>query len=100
MGTEVVVSNQLTLVEVAKRTGMDGNILVVANNLSKINRMLQDAPWLPCNNLTTHIHTVTLAEPSAEARAFNEGVGSGAGTTKQIEEPTEMLEKYSVVDTA
>ena len=100
MGTEVSVSSQLTLVEVAKRTGMDGNILVTANNLSKINRMLQDAPWLPCNNLTTHIHNVTLSEPSAEARAYNEGTASGAGTTKNIEEPTEMLEKYSVVDQA
>jgi len=95
----LTVASQLTLVEVAKRD-IGGDIAVIADNLSKINKMLLDAPWVPCNNLTTHLHTQTLLEPTGDFRLFNGGVGSAAGTTKQVEEPTAMMEKYSKVDEA
>lgn len=96
---QLEAGDTITIGEVAKRTH-NGDVLIVANNLSKFNKMLEDAPWLPANNGDSHIHLQTLLEPAGEFRIYNAGVGGGAGITVQVEEPTAMMERYSTVDQA
>lgn len=88
---------QLTLVELAKRTN-NMNLLVIAENLSRKNAILQDAFWVEANQLTSHKITQRQSLPSGTWRQINAGVPSEASQTKQIVEPIGMLESYSKVD--
>ena len=94
---ELEVANQLTLVELAKRTN-NNDILLIAEVLSKKNRILQDAVWAEANQLTSHRITQRVAEPSGTWRQLNAGVPTEASQTVQIEEGIGMLEAYSKVD--
>lgn len=89
--------DQLTLVELAKRT-LDGQHLAVAEVLAETNEVLTDAVWIESNQPTSHITTKRVSLPSGTWRKVNSGVYREASTTKQIEEGIGMLEAYSVVD--
>lgn len=94
---ELEVANQLTLVELAKRTN-NNDILLISEVLSKKNVILQDAVWAEANQLTSHRITQRVAEPSGTWRQLNSGVATEASQTVQIEEGIGMLESYSKVD--
>lgn len=99
MGTEVSMLSQLTLVELAKRTSQ-GNFLQIAEVLTQINEIMQDAQWQEANETTRHVGTQRTALPTGTHRTFNSGVAPSASATKQIEESMCMLEDYSIVDVA
>ena len=93
----LTVNQQLTLVELAKRTN-NNDIVTVAEVLSEKNEILKDAPWVEANQITSHRITRRVSEPSGTWRKINGGVPAEASQTVQIEENIGMLETYSKVD--
>lgn len=93
----LTANQQLTLVELAKRTA-NKKIETIAERLSEVNEMMMDAVWIEANDLTSHVTTVRTSLPSGTYRKINSGVASEASTTKQIREDIAMLEAFSKVD--
>lgn len=87
-----------TLIETARRHDPDGNIAKIAEVLTERNQLLEDAVFKEANNLTSHMFTRRLTEPSGSWVNVNEGVTIEASRTKQIVEPIKMLESYSRID--
>jgi hypothetical protein len=94
----VVASGKLTLVDVAKSIDPNGNMATVAEILNQDNPIIQDAPWIMANNLTSHRITRRLSLPGATWRRFNEVVAANKGTKIQVDEPMGMLTAYSEAD--
>ena len=93
----LTMRNQLTIVELAKRTG-EGNLLEIAEVLEQTNEMLEDAVWMEANQRDHHTITVRTSLPSGSWRTLNAGVSSEASSTRQVVEGMGMLESYSKVD--
>lgn len=87
-----------TLVETARRHDPDGNIAKIAEVLTEKNQLLEDAVFKEANNLTSHMYTRRLTEPSGSWVNVNEGVSIEASRTRQLVEPIKMLESYSRID--
>lgn len=95
--SEYNARDQLTLIEIAKRT-LDGQHLAVAEVLNETNEVLQDAVWLESNQPTSHVTSKRVSLPNGTWRKINSGVSREASTTKQITETIGLCEAYSVVD--
>lgn len=91
------IINQLTLLELAKRSN-DGNFLEIAEVLNQINDVLQDAPWLECNQTTSHVGTRRTHLPTGTWKQINVGIPKSASATRQVTEPVGVLQDYSIVD--
>jgi len=97
VATEVDLSAQHTLGELAKRTN-NKQTLDIATNLSKLAPEIGDAYWVEANRLTDHVHTRAAALPTGTWRAVNEGVSPEAAQTLQVTEPMAYLEDRSEID--
>lgn len=97
MATEVDVSAQHTLAELAKRTN-NKQTLDIANVLSKMMPVIGDAYWVESNRQTDHVHTRSAGLPSGTWRAVNEGVDPSAAQAEQVTEPIGYLEDRSEID--
>lgn len=95
--TEFNMRDQLTLLELAKRTNM-GALVTIVEVLEETNEWLQDAIWLEANQSMSHITTQRTSVPTGTWRQINQGVAPEASSTKQIVEPIGVLEAYSRVD--
>jgi hypothetical protein len=93
----MALKDQLTLVELAKRTN-NKQMLDIAEVLDKKVPMLRDAVWLEANQLTGHVINRRTYLPTGTFRGVNEGVPKSASQTKQITEPIGRLEDRSEVD--
>lgn len=89
--------SQLTLVELAKRTG-NGNLLEISEVLQQTNEMMEDAVWIEANMGDHHLITVRASLPTGTWRTINYGVASEASSTRQVKEGIGMLESYSKID--
>ena len=94
---EFNVRDQLTLLELAKRTNM-GALQTIVEVLEETNEWLQDAIWLEANQSMSHITTQRTSRPTGTWRKINQGVTPEASSTKQIVEGIGILEAYSRVD--
>lgn len=92
-------ANQLTLLELAKRTN-NKEFLLIAEILNQVNHILEDAPWVEANQQLNHVGVIRTSLPRGTWRRFNTGITRAASTTQQIVETMGMLEDYSVVDKA
>jgi hypothetical protein len=92
-----VTLNDLGVVEIAKRT-LNGNVVTVSEVLSRYDEWLQDAQWVPCNNIGTHVHTRRLSLPAGSWRKMNYGTAIEVSHTKQIVENVGRLEAWSQID--
>lgn len=91
--------NALGLVEIAKRTN-NGNVIAVSEVLSRFDDVLMDIPWVPANQVASHVHTRRISLPSGTWRNINAGVTVEASLTKQIVENVGRLEAWSQIDEA
>jgi hypothetical protein len=91
------MSDFATLQDVARRSG-DPKASAMIEVLNKKNSMLDDIPWVQCNNGTTHITTLRTSLPKPVWRMLNAGVPKGKSTSKQITAHCGMLESYAEVD--
>ena len=93
----MALADQLTLVELAKRTN-NKQMLDIAEVIDKKVPMLRDAPWLEANQLTGHVINRRTYLPTGIFRGVNQGVPKSASQTKQVTEPIGLLEDRSEVD--
>ena len=95
--TDFNMRDQLTLLELAKRTNM-GALVAIVEVLDETNEWLEDAIWLEANQPMSHITTQRTSKPSGTWRKLNEGVAPESSSTNQITEGIGILEAYSRVD--
>ena len=89
--------NDLGVVEIAKRTN-NGNVLTVSEVLSRYDEWLQDAQWVPCNNIGSHVHTRRITLPAGTWRKMNYGAAVEVSHTNQVVENVGRLEAWSQID--
>jgi hypothetical protein len=97
MATAIASSN-MTLADIAKQTGPDGDIVDVVELLTQDNEILFDATWEEANGGTYHRSSVRTGIPEPTFRRFYEGVTPSKSTYAQIDEPLGMMENRSTVD--
>lgn len=93
-----LVNTKLTLTDLANTLDPDGSPAVVAEVLTKTNRILEDAPWMEANGPTTHTVTRRGNLPTGSLRALNEGVALSKSVTTQAQEVMQMREALSDTD--
>lgn len=74
-----------SLYDMVKNLDADGNAVKTAEVLQKACPMLQDAPVVTANNITTHKISVRTGLPSAEVKRLNQGVGGSFGSRETYE---------------
>jgi hypothetical protein len=89
-----------TMVDLATR--MDpkthGVVPDIIEILNKTNEMVQDVPYMECNDGTTHITTLRTEMPTAYWATINVATLFSKSTTAQIREGTGVLRAWSGVD--
>ncbi|MCR5284873.1 MAG: hypothetical protein K6D95_04690 [Treponema sp.] len=92
------ITDQLTSLEVAKRSGMSPDSRRIIEELTAYNELLMDAPIVEANEGTVDTHLVRTAIPHGQHRGYNEGVGQASSQTKTIKDVISNIEIYSTVD--
>ena len=93
------LTDQLTSLEVAKRTGgISDDSRRIIEELVEYNELLLDAPLVEANEGTTHSTLVRTAIPHGQHRGYNQGVGKASSQTKTIKDVISNIEIYSQVD--
>jgi len=96
----VLSSNNLTLLDIARQFGPDGKELKLAEILSQKNAILEDMPFVECNNGMVNIGAVRTGLPAGTWRKLYGGVSPEKSTTKQVSDTCGMLEAFSEPDAA
>lgn len=91
-------TNDLSLLEITKRTDPNGSASAIAELLSQSNDVLEDLPFIEGNLPTGHRTTVRTGLPSVAWRKLNGGIPRGKSRTAQIDEAVGMLEAFGQVD--
>ena len=94
----LTITDQLTSLEVAKRSGVSPDSRRIIEELTAYNELLIDAPLVEANEGTIDTHLVRTAIPHGQHRAYNEGVGQGSSQTKTIQDVISNIEIYGEVD--
>lgn len=91
-------TTNLTLADLATRQDPDGKIARIIELLSATNEILDDMPWMECNDGMGHRTTIRSGLPAGTWRLLNYGVQPEKSTTVQVRDATGMLESYAEVD--
>ena len=94
----LTLTDQLTSLEVAKRSGFSPDSRRIIEQLNAYNELLIDAPIVEANEGTIDTHLVRTAIPRGEHRGYNEGVGQASSQTKTVKDVISNIEIYSEVD--
>lgn len=92
-------TGQLTLLDAAKRLDPNGAVADIAELLSQLNDVLEDAVYLQGNLPTGHRVAIRTGLPSVYFRQIGAGIPTSKSTTAQVDEPSSLLEAYSEIDT-
>jgi hypothetical protein len=98
MAGTAVTSAYPTLVDVTNRLDPTGAIPSIAEQLTKLNPMLEHIPWVEGNLPTGHRIVARTGLPSPTWRKFNEGLNPIVSSTAPYDESCGMLEGYSKID--
>lgn len=91
-------TTNLTLADLANRQDPNGKIAKIIELLSATNEVLDDMPWMECNDGMGHKTTIRSGLPAGTWRLLNYGVQPEKSTTVQVRDATGMLESYAEVD--
>jgi hypothetical protein len=93
-------SDFVTLPDLGKRLkqGKTEEIAAIIEILAQSNPVLDDMPFVMCNNGTVHRVTRRSKLPDAFWRSINQGVPASKSETRQIDEQTGQLAVWSQVD--
>ena len=94
----LTMTEQLTSLEIAKRSGFDPDSRRIVEELSEYDELLLDAPFIEANEGTVHSTLVRTALPHGEHRGYNQGVGKAASQTATKKDVISNIEIYSEVD--
>lgn len=90
-----------SLVEQAKRIDPDGDQAKIAEVLNrKMGGILQEAPWMPSNDVWTNKTTRRASLPTGTRRKLNQRVTASVSRTTEVLDVIENLEDYCDVDAA
>jgi len=90
-------NNGLGLVEIAKRTN-NGVVLTISEVLSRVDEILMDIPYVPCNQVGAYVHSRRTTLPSGTWRIIGTGASTEMSHTKQVVENVGTLESWAEVD--
>lgn len=88
----------LTLADLAAQTEPGGKLAIVAEILAQKQPILEDMPWLVCNDGSTHKSTIRTGLPAPTWRKLYGGIGTTKGTTAQVVDACGMLEDLAESD--
>lgn len=88
----------LTLVEIAKRHGPDGNLITIAEVLQEENEILQDMLWAETNEIFANVSTIRSSLPTGSWRKLNAGTAAEKSDTRQSRDPIGILETWAISD--
>lgn len=94
----VLSTNNLTLLDHAKRLDPEGRIATIAELLTTTNEILTDCVWRESNLPTGHREVIRTGLPDVYWRSLNQGIPSSKSTTAQVDEACAILEARSEVD--
>lgn len=90
-----------SLVEQAKRIDPSGAQALIAEILNrKMGNLLQEAPWMPSNDIWTNKTTRRGSLPTGSRRKLNQRISASVSRTTEIMDVIETLEDYCDVDQA
>lgn len=89
---------QLSLVEVAKRTNPDGTMATIAEVLKETNSIIADAVWREANDTFSNKTVRRASLPSGSWRKLNGGVAVEASQTVELVDTIGMLETWAEND--
>lgn len=94
-----VISNQnLTLADVASRVDSSGASLRIVEALKQYNPILEDAPFIECNQTEGHKTAIRTGLPEVTWRKLYGGVQPSKSKTATVVEKTGNLEAYAEPD--
>jgi hypothetical protein len=94
-----LAAGNLTLLDAAKRLDPNGSVADIAEMLSQMNDVLEDAVFVEGNLPTGHRVSIRTGLPAVYFRQIGAGIPTSKSTTAQVDEPTSLLEAYSEIDT-
>lgn len=93
-----VGNTYLTLTDLANRMVKGEPAKEIIEILNAQNEILEDIPWVECNDGAGHKTVIRTGIPEPTWRMLNYGVPNKKSTTAQVRDTTGMLENYSLVD--
>lgn len=94
----ILGSNFRTLLDIAKDTDSSGRLLDTIEILSQENAILDDIPWIECNNGDTHKTSIRTGLPTPIWRKMYKGIPASKATSAVVQDTTGMLASLSEVD--
>jgi len=95
------LTSTYSMVEQAKRIDPSGNQALIAEVLNrKMGQILNEAPWMPSNDVWTNKTTRRGSLPTGSRRKLNARVTQSVSRTTEIMDVIEQLEDYCDVDAA
>lgn len=95
------LTSTYSMVEQAKRIDPSGNQAQIAEVLNrKMGNILQEAPWMPSNDVWTNKTTRRGSLPTGSRRKLNARVTQSVSRTTEVMDVIEQLEDYCDVDVA
>lgn len=88
---------EFDLVEIAKRTN-NGSVLQISECLSRVDDLLRDIPWVPCNQVASYVISQRISLPSGTWRKAGTGANTEVSHVNQVVENAGVLESWAEVD--
>lgn len=88
----------LNLIDMAKRTGRNGEFVPVIEALHTLNPLMRDAFAVECNQGKSHLTTTRTGLPTVTWGRLYQGIPQSKSTTQQVEDTTGEVEGRSAVD--
>lgn len=92
------LSGSLTLVEVAKRLDPQGKAAPIGEILNQKNEVLNDIPWIECNDGESHVYTVRTSLPSVSWINVNTGITPTVSSTAQSRDAVGIMGAVVEID--
>lgn len=88
----------MSLADVVKLHGPDGNMMTVAEVLMEDNEWLQDAIWVEANEIFSNVGLKRSSLPSGTWRKLNIGTAAEKSDTRQIRDSVGILDTWAISD--
>jgi hypothetical protein len=92
-----VQNNTLGIAEIGKRT-VNGVVQSISEVVSRVDEILMDIPFVPCNVVGGFTHSRRLSNPSGTWRIIGTGANAEVSHVKQVTENVGVLESWAEVD--
>lgn len=93
------LTSNYSLVEQAKRVDPDGKLSIIVEALDfETGQVLQEADWLPSNDIWTNKTVIRGSLPTGSRRKLNSGVAKEVSRVTEALDTIEMLETYAEYD--